>query len=389
MVTRLFPSRRLRWLGPFCAERARALARRAEVRVIVPTPYCPPGLRFGKWKQWAEVEREGLTDEGISVSYPRFGVIPKAATWLQGVTLARSVAREYRRRHRTWRPDVVDGHFAFPDGYAAVRLARLLGCASLVTCHGSDLRKYPRIPVAGGMLRWTLRSATRVIAVSPALRRRSVELGCPEGRSLFLANGVDTGRFGLRDRRRCRERLDLPLDARIALCVGHLDDNKNQLTLIRTLAEAPDDALHLALVGHGPRLGRLHAEVRRLGLSGRVHFAGSQPYEMMPWWMGAADWLVLASREEGWPTVYFEALASGRPVITSDVPAAKECVRDERYGLIVSPNTPSAFASALRQAGERQFDAGAIRAYAEQHSWDAVAEELLEVIDSIAEGGGA
>ena len=153
MVTRLFPSARLPSFGTFCAERARALSRHADVRVMVPTPWCPPGLRSGPWAKWSQVERARVTAEGIPVSYPRFATIPKTGTWIQGASMARSVAKEYRRRHGDWVPDLVDGHFAFPDGYAAAKLARHLAAPSVVTCHGSDLLKYPSIPIAGRMLR--------------------------------------------------------------------------------------------------------------------------------------------------------------------------------------------------------------------------------------------
>ncbi len=386
IVTRLFPSRHLPAFGTFCAERARALATHAEVRVIAPTPWCPPPLRFGTWGQWAGVERQGTTAEGVPVSYPRFLVVPKVATWLHGVSMARSVRRDYRRRWANWRPDVVDGQFAFPDGYAAVKLAERLGCPSIVTCHGTDLRAYPRVPLAGRMLRWTLRRAARVVAVSPKLRELSLSLGCPPERSVFLTNGVDTERFAPRDKSACREQLGLPTDGRMALCVGHLDENKNQAVLLgalATLRESGAAAPHLALVGDGPRREALRRQADRLGVAGLVHFAGRRPYDDMPLWMAAADWLVLASHKEGWPTVYFEAMACGRPVITANVASASAAVCDEACGIIVPDRTPEAFAAALRRAGDRGFDADAIRAYAEQHSWAAWTRSMLEIIESI------
>ena len=392
MVTRLFPSARLPVFGTFCAERARALSQYADVRVIVPTPLCPPGLRVGAWARWSQVEREGVTAEGCPVSYPRFAVVPKTGTWIQGVTMARSVVREYRRRHGDWAPDLVDGHFAFPDGYAAVKLARHLAAPSVVTCHGSDLLKYPSIPIAGRMLRRTLRGADRVVGVSPALRTRAVELGCPDDNALFLSNGVDTARFAPQDRADCRKRLDLPAHGRIAICIGHLDDNKNQAVLIDALAclqgkglEAP----HLVLVGDGANRRRLAELARAKGVADSVHLAGSQPYDDIPLWLGAADWLVLASVNEGWPTVYFEAMACGRPVITSNVAAASECVCDERYGIIVPENTPEAFAGAMQAADRGPFDSDAIRHWAEQHSWDRWALRFLEIVDEIRHPGRA
>ncbi len=387
MVTRLFPSREFPTNGTFCAERAKALSRYADVRVMAPTPYYPRWLPArGMWRRLRRVEREGTTPEGIAVTYPRYVSVPKVATWSQGTTMAASVRKEFARKYRGWMPDVVDGQFAFPDGYAAVKLARRLGCPSLVTCHGSDLKLYPPLIFTGSMVRRTLQRADRVISVSTVLRDRSIELGCPEENAVFLTNGVDTNKFIVRDKSKCRKRFGLPLNPRVAICVGHLDDNKNQSVLIRALAELArrgHQPPQLVLVGDGPNRHRLEREAGQLGVQRLVRFVGQRPYDEIPYWMSAADWLVLSSHYEGWATVYFEAMACGRPVITSNVSSAKDCVCDDRYGMVVEPNTPEAFAEALRQAGQRRFDALAIRAYAEGHSWDRWARKMMDIIDQV------
>lgn len=387
MLTRLFPSREFPSYGTFCAERARALSRYAEVRVMVPTPYYPRWLPArGTWRRLSRVEREGTTPEGIGVTYPRYLSVPKVATWSQGIAMARSARKEFARAYRRWRPDIVDGHFAFPDGYAAVKLAESLGCSSLVTCHGSDLKLYPPLIFTGSMLRRTLRRAGCVISVSTVLRKRSIELGCPEKNAVFLTNGVDTGRFFPRDQGECRRRLGLPAEARIAVCVGHLNDNKNQSVQVRAIAEMRERGEYsprLVLVGEGPNRRQLEQEAAELGVRELVRFAGQRPYDEIPCWMGAADWLVLSSHYEGWATVYFEAMACGRPVITSNVPSAKDCVCDERYGMVVEPNTPEAFADAITRALARKYDPAVIRGYAERHSWDRWARTMMNLVEEI------
>ena len=386
MLTRLFPSREFPALGTFCAERARALARYADVRVMAPTPYFPrwmPGPEA--WRQAAQVERYGETPEGIPVSYPQYLSVPKVATWSQGIAMARSVWREFRRHH-DWVPDVIDGHFAFPGGYAAVRLARRLGCPCLITCHGSDLRLYPQLPLTGRMLRWALGQADRVICVSTALRETSVRLGCPDANAVFLPNGVDPNRFTVQDKTACRRRLGLPTDGCIAVCVGYLIDRKNQVVLVRALAEIARRGgvpPRLVLVGEGPNKDRLMHEAERLGVQERVHLVGQKPYAEIPDWIGTADWLVLSSTYEGWPTVYFEAMACGRPVLTSNVSSAKDAVCQNDYGLVVEPNTPEAFAEALMKAQARPFDPAVIRGYAEKQSWDKWAQEVIQIIEAV------
>ncbi len=119
MLTRLFPSQAFPAFGTFCLERAKALSAHADVRVMVPTPYYPPWLP-GKpdWKKWVAVERQVMASPDIPVTYPRYVSLPGTATWLQGVAMADSVRRELASHYGGWRPDVVDAHFAFPDGYS-------------------------------------------------------------------------------------------------------------------------------------------------------------------------------------------------------------------------------------------------------------------------------
>jgi len=386
MVTRLFPSKEFPTQGIFCAERAKALSRYADVRVMVPTPYWTRYLHHHKWGRYARVERNGLTNEGLPVSYPRYFLLPKVATWHQGFSMRWSVRREYIRRYSGWIPDVIDGHFAFPDGYAAVRLAKFLGRPSMVTCHGWDLREYPLLPFARSLLRRTLFEADRVLAVSPALRERAVQLGCPSENAIFLPNGVDPKLFRVRSKDECRRRLELPLEGHIAVCVGQLIDRKDQSILIQALAELSQSGQrppHLVLVGDGPNRQRLTEEASGLGLMDYVHLVGERHYEEIPFWMGAADWFVLSSHYEGWPTVYFEAMACGRPVITSDMGSARSTVCHDDYGIVVDPNTPSVFAEAIKKACTRTFNTARIRAYAESHSWDRWAKSLVRIIHEV------
>jgi glycosyltransferase involved in cell wall biosynthesis len=385
IVTRLFPNSARPALGTFCLERARALARHADVRVLSPVPWYPAGAPGPEeWRAWASVERTGNTDCGIPVAYPRYPSLPKVATWAQGPALARAVQKGLEEHHPGWIPDVVEGYFAFPDGYGAVRLAQALDRPSVVTTLGSDLRLYPRLPMARTMVRWTMRTADRVVSVSSDLRDKSIALGTPPERAAFLTSGVDPLVFRLRTKEECRARLRLPPGRHIAAYVGFLVDRKDQSLVLRAQAELRRRGRPVplvALVGDGPNRARLEREVSALGLHDDVVFAGRQPHAEVAWWMGAADYLVLSSDYEGWATVYFEAMACGRPVISSRVPSATDAIRGPEHGLVVDPRTPQAFADAFERARGTDWHPTPLRAWAEQHSWERWTERALELIE--------
>ena len=386
VVTRLFPSASFPTLGTFVMERVRALAEHADVRVMVPTPWFPRGVPAPReWRLWGDVEHHRVLDDGVRVTYPRYLLIPKVATFLQGLSMARAIASHVDTAYRDWRPDAIDAHFAFPDGYAAVRLGAHLGCPVVVTCHGADLRAYDGHPFVDAMLRWTMQTADRVISVSSDLRQRSIARGCPEERAVFLTNGVDPGKFALRPQAECRAQLGLPATGRIGVYVGYLIDRKNQSLIVRAVAEIRrlgGPVPLIALVGDGPNRKRLEREIAAFGLEDRVRLIGSVPHEQVAVWMAAADWLLLSSDYEGWATVYFEAMACGRPVLTSNVSAARDAICDPAYGTVVEPTTAEAFAAAMIAASGTTFDAQRIRAYAESHSWANWATQSMAILQT-------
>lgn len=381
MFTRLFPSNAFETNGTFCEQRAKALHKFADVRVMTPTPWFPGMSHISNsWEIFSHVERTSVRAGGTYVTYPRYLSIPATATWWQGISMARSAWHEYKKYHSRWNPDLIDAHFAFPDGYAAVKLAKKIGCPVQITCHGSDIECYPSIPVTGRMLRWALQNADRVICVSKYLRNKCIRLGVVPEKCIVMTNAVDTDLFNVQDQENCRKKVGLEQKVPTALCIGRLAPEKNQIVLLHALAELKKHRylqFKLVFVGDGPLRSKLVEFSERLGLKDDIIFAGNQPYESIPEWINAADWVVLSSIREGWPTVYYEAQACGKPIITSNVAAAPEAILDPSMGIIVTHNTSSDFAEALLQAKHTNFDTNRIRQNAFQHSWSLWAQDFM------------
>jgi glycosyltransferase involved in cell wall biosynthesis len=97
--------------------------------------------------------------------------------------------------------------------------------------------------------------------------------------------------------------------------------------------------------------------------------------------MAAADLVTLPSYMEGCPNVVLEALASGRPVVATNVGGIPE-IMSEEFGRLVPPRNPAALAEALRSVLATQWDAAAISAHMSR-GWDTVAGELLALFESL------
>ena len=146
---------------------------------------------FKRWSpagRFADVPAEELVD-GLTVRHPRFLFIPKVGRPLSPLLYAASLWPSVRALKG--RVDVVLGCWAFPDGLAAILLARRLGAAAAIKVHGSDLNVLPQEPSLRRLLRWGLPRVDRLIAVSRPLGERAVELGVPRERVTIVENGID------------------------------------------------------------------------------------------------------------------------------------------------------------------------------------------------------
>ncbi|MGE5176183.1 MAG: glycosyltransferase [Hyphomicrobiales bacterium] len=374
VVASLYPNPAAPRRGLFVRERVVHVARRApDVRVIAPVPR-PAGARDD-----ARIpERE--TRDGLPVAHPRFLVVPGIGAPVHGWTYLAALRRAIRTDGGP-PPDVVDAHYLYPDGYAAVRFARDRGLPVVVSARGTDVNVIAHDPILGRFVRETLRHATRVVAVSEDLSGKLRSLGVPESRLRTIPNGVDADRFRPGDRAAARRRLGAPEGIPLLLAVGNLVPNKGHHHLVRALAAgaAPLAAAHLWIVGEGPGRPALEREIAARGLAGRVRLVGPVDPDALPEYYAAADLFCLATAREGWPNAVTEALACGIPVVATRTGGIPELVTDGRNGFLVDDparGLARSIVDALAHAWDRDAIANRVRA----RTWDVVAGEALAVL---------
>jgi teichuronic acid biosynthesis glycosyltransferase TuaC len=350
----------------------------AEISVMAPVPYYPAALVRKRPALRALAEAplsEVVGEDSPPVLHPRTLHVPFRGRRFYAGLFAASVFVPLAREARRFRPDVLLSAWAYPDGTAAVLLARLLGLPSVVRAMGSDINDHAHRPGKRGQIAWAMRSATRVVAVSAALGDAVAGLGVPKERIVTIPTGVDGRRFHPRDR--AAARAEIGVSGRCLLVPGRLAREKGIDVLLHALAGLERSDVTLLLAGEGPERPRLAALAAALGITARVRFEGFQPEARMPVYYAAADLVCLPSREEGWPDALMESLACGCPFVASDVGGVPE-IRDlTGDGIVVPPNDPRALAAALAGALTRDWDRIAIAARMAPHSLDATARRYV------------
>src|SRR5690606_19896920 len=258
--------------------RFRFLAADHELRMIAPVSWRDEWALRGTGPGIARDRRTTL--DGIQVAHPRYWYTPGVLRGQYGRFFHASVRATFDRAVRESRPDVVLATWAYPDGWAAVRLARSHGLPVVVMVHGSDVRRMDEVPARSRGTREALCAADGVIAVSADLAARVVALGADPDRVLTVLDGVDRTLFNPGDRTQARRALGLADDERHLLFIGNLLPVKGVDVLLQACAtlaaQRTDWRLHL--VGDGPERARLAAQAQALGIDARVVFHGSRAH---------------------------------------------------------------------------------------------------------------
>lgn len=381
----LYPNSERPQHGIFVETRLRHLlaSGNAQSRVVAPVPWSP--LRHPRFGYYAACARVPAQEEryGISILHPRYPLFPKFGMSSAPVMLAAATVNTLKKMLRNgYDFDLIDAHYFYPDGVAAVILGRILSKRVTITARGTDINLIPRYRLPRQMIRWAAHHAAGIIAVCQALKDAIVALGIPENKVTVLRNGVDLELF--HPLPRGVERKRLRLTKRTLLCVGHLVERKGHDIAIRAMVGLPE--CELMIIGEGEEEQRLKALSISLGVAGRVRFLGAIPQQDLKRFYSAADALVLCSSREGWANVLLEAMACGTPVVATAVWGTPEIVASPEAGALIQERSPKALVTSMRTLLANCPDRSATRHYAEQFGWESTTRGQLELFSEILEG---
>lgn len=190
------------------------------------------------------------------------------------------------------------------------------------------------------------------------------------------------------DCEQARRHFGLPTKGRILLCVGRLAWKKGVDLVLRAFSlvasQVPDASL--AIAGDGDERPKLSALVHELGLDGRVFFLGyipQPPSPDLPQLYNCTDGLVLGSFHESLALVLAEALACGKPVISTPVGIAPQVIQDGVTGYLVQSREPAEMSIRMRQVlGSAEFDPSTCVEAARKYA--GASEQICDVIEKMS-----
>ena len=294
--------------------------------------------------------------------------------------------------------DVIHSHSPPPlTSYYAAKASKRSE-TPLVHTHHCD----PELPSRmGRMVTWiynrtllstTLRRAARIIVYTESYAATSLAIW--KYTTVCVPTGLDVSKFGPHvdgSAIRARHRLE---DRKVVLFVGRLAEHKGIQTLIEAAPMLPEDTAFV-LVGPGEFPRSWSRQMRELGVQDRFLKVGKVPESELPSYYSACDILVLpsVSRLEAFGLVLVEAMASGKPVVASDIPGVRDVIKDGVTGLLAEPFNARDLAdklNAIISDDTRAAEMGRkARLHAEEHyGWNVIGDIIERVYkDVISEKG--
>jgi glycosyltransferase involved in cell wall biosynthesis len=245
-----------------------------------------------------------------------------------------------------------------------------------------------------GVEKTLLETADRVVATSPQEQEHMRSLVSTKGNIDIIPCGTDIHRFGSIDKQAARGSLGIDPDALMVFYVGRFDPRKGIETLVRAVGQSKlrgNKNIKLVIGGgsrpdqsDGKERDRIEGIVAELGMSDFTSFPGRLGDDILPAYYAAADVCVVPSHYEPFGLVAIEAMASGTPVVASDVGGLQFTVIPEETGLLAPPKDEVAFAAAIDRIlsnpeWRNQLGLAARERVEQKFSWDGVAHQLSDL----------
>lgn len=246
-----------------------------------------------------------------------------------------------------------------------------------------------------------LEIADRIIVATPAEQAQLHWLyGSRSGKEIVIPPGVDLERFHAIPKLEAKARVGIPANHKNIMFAGRIEPLKGIDTLLQSIAliqnrypETIKDVC-VAIIGGDPwsdnpdvEMARLQAMRRELGVHDIVTFLGAKDQNILPNYYAAAEMVIMPSHYESFGMVALEAMATGTPVIASEVGGLAFLIRDGENGFHVPSRDPEALAERIYELlinpACRDRLGHQARLYAQKYAWPIIVDRMMRAYQSV------
>jgi len=350
-----------------------------KVYVVIPSPLSISKIRG--------MPTENYSYDNVHIYFVRYLDIPPAYFLFKDLWVLlekRAVLNLIQKNNLKF--DIIHAHNTWRAGRIAIELKKLFGTPVVITEHTSNVL-YAAVGKGNKQFIDTWNSSDVIVRVNEKDVNLFKNAGISGRRIRVIPNGFDPESFFPIKTDLAKAKLKLPPDKKLILTVGHLDQNKGYLYMLKSMKEVithNDDLLYI-IIGDGMLKYKLERQIKKLRLDNHVILAGGKPHGGIPLWMNACDLFVLPSLRESFGIVQIEAMACGKPVVATRNGGSEEIILNDKLGFLVEPADPEDLAEKILLALDREWDQEKILAHAEQYTWEHIVRDILGVYEQVLE----
>ncbi|MFH1564189.1 MAG: glycosyltransferase [Nitrospirota bacterium] len=361
-------------------EQAKFFSKKCEIKVISPKSYFPPIKCFKSWYKKRLVPKFQVRN-GIEVYYPRYFWLPYRRFPLGGIFyFLGSIFTVLKIKKAGFDFDIIHTYFSYPDGFAAVLIGKWLKKPVVIIEGMSYFTSMMESPFCRPQILYAIANSKKVICETNAQRKKICAGGVKDEKTVVLQKGVDLSKFKLNIR---------PIEQfpKKLLFVGLLIPRKGIVPLINVVKRLTEAGYNIILdvIGDGELREDVKEQVRELRLEKYVNFLGARPNEEVAEYMQDCDLFVLPSFAESFGVVVIEALACGKPVVSTYC-GGPEDILTKDTGILIQPGDENALFEAIKYIldNPQKYDSQRIRKYAEcKYDLDIVTSKMVELYQQI------
>ena len=270
---------------------------------------------------------------------------------VHGFTYQYSVARWANQIHKSFNFDLIHAHTSYLDGFTGSYLAKKYQTPLLITEHTGPFSVLSDRLIVRQVAAKALQSANKIISVSPTLENELIKIISPfhQQKIICIPNGVDTELF-YPDQNNNKNN-----DFLMLLSVISLDDNKNPFCLLEAfkILHIQGIKIKLNILGGGELQQQLQQFIDKNNLTQFINLLGWQPrHEVARMMREICDIFVLPSRSETFGVVVIEAMASGKPVVSTRCGGPESVIIEPYLGELCANDDPQSLASTIKKVAD-------------------------------------
>jgi glycosyltransferase involved in cell wall biosynthesis len=328
-------------------------------------------VAFGDW-----FRKRKLFMQSEYIRYVPYFYIPKVGRRFYSVSLFLSILIHSGLWLKRKNNDILFASWAFPEAVAASWLSKIYRSKFFFKVHGSDINLHAKFPARAKQIVSASKNASGIISVSQDLKNKMISIGVAEDIITVIYNGVDHDKFGAVQ--------SSDQKSAYILFVGNLKKEKGIFELLEGFSAICEKFPQYKLIYAGPGIHKKTLEERALQLSiaNKVEVLGSINHEQLPKLMASATIVALPSYNEGVPNVILEAMASGTPVLTTNVGGIPEVVNESICGKIITPRNAKEVAAGLEYILDKEWSSEKIKEHSRYYSWEKNKNSLIKLLET-------